>query len=75
MFVGDASKVLRNLVVNIYFKDYEGRLVFQHAVKREGALYTADSFYHSMRFVIISSIRRNHFNNSAPYSKSQCEFS
>ena len=61
--IGDASKVRRNLVV-------EDALFFLYAVKLEGAVCTADSFSHSMRFVIISSIRQNHFNNSAPCSKS-----
>ena len=66
MFIGDASKVRRNLGV-------EDALYFLHAVKLEGAVCTADSFSHSVCFVIISSIRQNHFNNSGPCSKSQRE--
>ena len=49
MFIGDASKVRRNLGV-------EDALIFLYAVKLEGAVCTADSFSPSVRFVIRSGI-------------------
>ena len=65
VFVEDASKVSRNLVVNTFFQDYEGRLVFFIlCCETRGRGVDGYVFSHSMRFVTISSIRQNHFNNS-----------
>ena len=44
VFVGDASKVLRNLAVTTIFKTTSDTLFFQYAVKLEGAVCTAYSF-------------------------------
>ena len=44
VFVGDAAKVLRNLVVNTFFKTTRDALFFVYAVKLEGAVCTAYSF-------------------------------
>ena len=65
LFIGDSSKVRRNLILE------DALLFLYYAVKLEGAVCTADSFCHYMRFVIISSIHQNYFNNSAPKVPSQ----
>ena len=50
------------------FRTTRDILLFQYAVKLEGAVCTADTCSDSMRFVIKSSIRQNHFTNLASRS-------
>ena len=45
VFVGDASKVFRNLVVNTFFKATRDALFSLYAVKLEGAMCTAYKFH------------------------------
>ena len=44
-----ASKLLRNVVLNNFFKTTRNALFFLYAVKLEDVVCTADSFPHSIR--------------------------
>ena len=49
VFAGDASKLLRNVVLSNFFKTTRDALFFLYAVKLEDVVCTADSFPHSIR--------------------------